>query len=437
MNNGVAPCTFVVTPNAYYVNHERWTLTVPAGGQVEQAWPLANSNAWYDFSVTLNEDPAYLRRFAGRVETGRHGSSDPAMGTWSRRAPRPGGRGRAVHGPGVRPQRAACAARARNRVAGRADRRGDALARMLAPFQHADRARRGPQVGRQRQDAQLRTLLPVRAIDQRQQRHADFLAHQLDQGLDRVQFRNSFSGTARRRSGGRSAARALGAVETQEGVAPAPGARPAGRAGGRSPPALLHTAASSGCHLAAGLDQEGGIQVAVLDAAGQLAGLARQHARPASDAPSSGPTPPWTACPCRTRCCPPTPNRPARPARARRAQAVVHVQQLPGFGQQLAAGGVEDGQPAAAVEQLAAQFGFQGAHLEADGCLGEGDLLGCFGEGAVMRHRQESAQKRMVLMASSGVNTVLPPPWRERVLAARGVSTGRGEAGHRFTKFSL
>ena len=81
MNNGVAPCTFVVTPNAYYVNHERWTLTVPAGGQVEQAWPLANSNAWYDFSVTLNEDPAYLRRFAGRVETGRHGSSDPAMGT--------------------------------------------------------------------------------------------------------------------------------------------------------------------------------------------------------------------------------------------------------------------------------------------------------------------------------------------------------------------
>ena len=33
-----APCTFVVTPNAYYVNHERWTLTVPAGGQVEQAW---------------------------------------------------------------------------------------------------------------------------------------------------------------------------------------------------------------------------------------------------------------------------------------------------------------------------------------------------------------------------------------------------------------
>ena len=33
------------------------------------------------------------------------------------------------------------------------------------------------------------------------------------------------------------------------------------------------------------------------------------------------------------------------------------------------------------------------AHLEADGGLGEGDLLGCFGEGAVMRHRQESAQE--------------------------------------------
>ena len=88
----------------------------------------------------------------------------------------------------------------------------------------------------------------------------------------------------------------------------------------------------------------------------------------------------------------PTDTEPAS-SPARQAQAVVHVQQLPGFGQQLAAGGVEDGQPAAAVEQLAAQFGFQGAHLEADGCLGEGDLLGCFGEGAVMRHRQESAQE--------------------------------------------
>ena len=98
----------------------------------------------------------------------------------------------------------------------------------------------------------------------------------------------------------------------------------------------------------------------------------------------------------------PTDTEPAELARcaARERSAVVHVQQLPGFGQQLAAGGVEDGQPAAAVEQLAAQFGSR-EHLEADGGLGEGDLLGCFGEGAVMRHRQESAQKRMVLMASS------------------------------------
>ena len=84
MNNGVAPCTFVVTPNAYYVNHERWTLTVPAGGQVEQAWPLANSNAWYDFSVTLNEDPAYLplRRPGGnrqaRLVRSRDGHLSPA-----------------------------------------------------------------------------------------------------------------------------------------------------------------------------------------------------------------------------------------------------------------------------------------------------------------------------------------------------------------------
>ena len=142
---------------------------------------------------------------------------------------------------------------------GRADRRGDALARMLAPFQHADRARRGPQVGRQRQDAQLRTLLPVRAIDQRQQRHADFLAHQLDQGLDRVQFRNSFSGTARRRSR-RSICSPVRWVRSKrrKGLfastwrASLPGAP-----GGRSPPALLHTAASSGCWPSCGRPRPG------------------------------------------------------------------------------------------------------------------------------------------------------------------------------------
>ena len=79
INGGKDACTFEVAPNAYYANHERWKFTVPAGGQVEQHWALEGSQGWYDFTVRLAEDPAYLRRFAGRVETGRASVTDPAM----------------------------------------------------------------------------------------------------------------------------------------------------------------------------------------------------------------------------------------------------------------------------------------------------------------------------------------------------------------------
>jgi phospholipase C len=41
---------------------------------------LARSHCWYDFSVTIAGAEQYLRRFAGRVETGKSGISDPAMG---------------------------------------------------------------------------------------------------------------------------------------------------------------------------------------------------------------------------------------------------------------------------------------------------------------------------------------------------------------------
>ena len=37
--------------------------------------------AWYDFTVTLDGDDSYARRFAGRIETGQPSVSDPEMGT--------------------------------------------------------------------------------------------------------------------------------------------------------------------------------------------------------------------------------------------------------------------------------------------------------------------------------------------------------------------
>jgi phospholipase C len=42
-------------------------------------FPLQKSNRWYDFEVTVDEAPGYLRRYAGRVENGAHSVSDPAM----------------------------------------------------------------------------------------------------------------------------------------------------------------------------------------------------------------------------------------------------------------------------------------------------------------------------------------------------------------------
>ena len=42
-------------------------------------WLLADSGNWYDFTVRSGN--GFLYRFAGRVETGKHSISDPAMGT--------------------------------------------------------------------------------------------------------------------------------------------------------------------------------------------------------------------------------------------------------------------------------------------------------------------------------------------------------------------
>ncbi|GAA1564450.1 MULTISPECIES: phosphocholine-specific phospholipase C [Kribbella] len=42
---------------------------------------VATTTRWYDVSVTTSDDPTYLRRFAGHVETGTPGISDPAIKT--------------------------------------------------------------------------------------------------------------------------------------------------------------------------------------------------------------------------------------------------------------------------------------------------------------------------------------------------------------------
>jgi phospholipase C len=57
-----------------------WRVRVKGGDDSRLRWSLDASGQWYDFVVTCDADPAFYRRLAGRLETGRHSVSDPAMG---------------------------------------------------------------------------------------------------------------------------------------------------------------------------------------------------------------------------------------------------------------------------------------------------------------------------------------------------------------------
>ncbi len=63
-----------------YGGHAR-TIRVRAGATVRHRVDLGASKRWYDLTVTSDADPSFLRRFAGHVENGRAGVSDPAIVT--------------------------------------------------------------------------------------------------------------------------------------------------------------------------------------------------------------------------------------------------------------------------------------------------------------------------------------------------------------------
>jgi phospholipase C len=78
VNTGAAACSFNLNANAYA--GLRQLYTVAARSELLVRIPVAANGYWYDFSVTVSGQTDYLRRFAGRVETGRHTVSDPALG---------------------------------------------------------------------------------------------------------------------------------------------------------------------------------------------------------------------------------------------------------------------------------------------------------------------------------------------------------------------
>ena len=75
-NPGAGDCHLTVT-NAYDDKSE--TFTVRAGASVRHTVDLRAGKRWYDLSVVSDTDDTFLRRFAGHVENGEPGVSDPAI----------------------------------------------------------------------------------------------------------------------------------------------------------------------------------------------------------------------------------------------------------------------------------------------------------------------------------------------------------------------
>ena len=73
-NEGRHAATLEVRANAYRSDGP-WELSVAPGRHVTREWSLIASDRWYDFTVTGD---CFARRFAGRMETGTPGLSDPA-----------------------------------------------------------------------------------------------------------------------------------------------------------------------------------------------------------------------------------------------------------------------------------------------------------------------------------------------------------------------
>ena len=74
-NEGNGAAVLVVRANAYRTDGPR-PVRLGRGRRVVREWSLVASHHWYDFTVTGEH---FERRFAGRVETGVPGYSDPAV----------------------------------------------------------------------------------------------------------------------------------------------------------------------------------------------------------------------------------------------------------------------------------------------------------------------------------------------------------------------
>ncbi|WP_459715474.1 phosphocholine-specific phospholipase C [Paraburkholderia sp. 2C] len=75
-NKGNKNARLSVADNAYGALSR--PVIVPQNETVEVRFVLASSHHWYDLTVTDNDDPAFQRRLAGHIETGKPSITDPA-----------------------------------------------------------------------------------------------------------------------------------------------------------------------------------------------------------------------------------------------------------------------------------------------------------------------------------------------------------------------
>jgi phospholipase C len=77
-NRSSGAVTLLVRDEAYGAGTN--SMQLPSGEEHFLEIGLTRSHNWYDLSVSLTHDTTFLRRFAGRVENGKDGYSDPALG---------------------------------------------------------------------------------------------------------------------------------------------------------------------------------------------------------------------------------------------------------------------------------------------------------------------------------------------------------------------
>ncbi|MET7644232.1 phosphocholine-specific phospholipase C [Streptomyces sp. NPDC005426] len=80
VNGGPATVRLTVRSAAGYGGGAQ-TFAVRAGATVKHVLDLRGSKRWYDVTVVSDADATFLRRFAGHVENGQAGSSDPGLVT--------------------------------------------------------------------------------------------------------------------------------------------------------------------------------------------------------------------------------------------------------------------------------------------------------------------------------------------------------------------